>query len=130
MGNTQMALGSESEAAIPHRNLAAQLNGDIVGSEIEGGVYLSDLAIGARLDVETERHLYSVVNSGRGKAWISGHPGYCPQPIEVMVAGSTWGGSLLKPSCIGRGMRLEFWHPSHDLVTTSRIRDIRQVNCG
>ena len=95
-------------------------------SESERGVYLADLTASACLEVETQRHVYSLVNSGGGRAWISGHPDYCPQPLEVMIAGSSWGGSLLKPGFIGRGMHLEFWHPTHDLVTTSRIRDIRQ----
>ena len=96
----------------------------------EVGVYLADLDTGVRLEVETQHHLYSLVNSGGGKALISGHPKYCPDPVEVLVAGSSAGGFPLKSSFIGRGMRLEFWHPTHALVTTSRIRDIRQLAPG
>ena len=112
--------------SVPHRNLSDEINRGIVGSQIEGGVHLSDLPEGARLEVETENHLYSIVKSGGGLVSISGHPRYCPEPVEVQLGGSSWGGSLLKSSYIGRGMRLEFWHPAHDLVTTSRIREIRQ----
>ncbi|HZL56617.1 MAG TPA: hypothetical protein VFC21_06040 [Bryobacteraceae bacterium] len=117
---------AEIEPAIPHRNLSEAINRGIVGSEIEGGVHLGDLPDGACLEVETENHLYAIVKAGPGLVSISGHPRYCPDPIEVRLGGSSWGGSLLKSSYIGRGMRLEFWHPSHDLVTTSRIRGIRQ----
>jgi len=114
--------------SVPHRNLSDEINRGIVGSQIEGGVHLSDLPEGARLEVETENHLYSIVKSGGGLVSISGHPRYCPEPVEVQLGGSSWGGYLLKSSYIGRGMRLEFWHPAHDLVTTSRIREIRQRN--
>ncbi len=111
----------------PHQNLSDEINHTIVQSEIEGGVYLSDLPDGICLEVETEHHLYSLRSSGGGRAWISGHPHYCPDPVEVIVGGSSWGGSLLKCSYIGRGMRLEFWHPAHELIKTSRICGIRQL---
>ena len=111
-----------------HRNLSAEINRGIVDSEMEGGVYLSDLATGVRLEVETQHNLYHLVTAGDGKALISGHPRYCPVPVEVRIQGSGWGGSLLKPSFIGRGMRLEFCHPAFNVVTTSTIREIRQ--CG
>jgi hypothetical protein len=111
----------------PHENLSDEINRSIVRSEIEGGVHLSDLPRGACLEVETENHRYSIVKSGEGTVSISGHPRYCPDPIEVVLGGSSWGGSMLKSSYIGRGMRLEFWHPAHELVKTSRIREIRQM---
>jgi hypothetical protein len=114
-------------ASIPHRNLSNETNRGIVGSEIEGGVHLADLPEGACLEVETENHRYLIVKTGGEAISISGHPRYCPDPIEVQLGGPVWGGSLLKSSFIGRGIRLEFWHPAHDLVTTSRIRAIRQM---
>jgi len=113
--------------AIPHQNLSDDINRGIVQSEIEGGVFLTDLPPGATLEVETENHKYNLVNAGGGRAWISGHPDYCPDPIEVTVLGSNWGGSIVKSCFIGRGMRLEFAHPHHEMVMTSRIRDIRQL---
>jgi hypothetical protein len=45
----------------------------------------------------------------------------------VNVHGSTWGGSMLKVAFIGRGMHLEFRHPQHRVITTSRIVEVRQV---
>ena len=114
-------------ASIPHQNLSEEMNRSIVGSEIEGGVHLADLPEGACLEVETENRVYLIVKTGGEAVSISGHPRYCPDPVQVQLGGSSWGGSLLKSSYIGRGMRLEFWHPAHDLVTTSRIRGIRQT---
>jgi hypothetical protein len=96
-------------------------------NEIEGGVFLSDLEPGSRLELETHHHRYFLRNLGQGKMEISGHPDYCPEPTEVDVLGSSWGGTLLKSRYVGRGMRLEFWHPSHDLVVTSPILDLKQV---
>lgn len=113
-------------ASVPHRNLHAALNRFFVQSEVEGGVYLSDLKPGCRLEVETRNHRYLLVHQGWGRALISGHPELCPEPVEVAVAGSSWGGSLLKSDFIGRGLRLEFEHPVHRLVTTSPIQTLRE----
>jgi hypothetical protein len=126
------ALAQISHENIPHQNLSEEMNGSIDGSEIEGGVHLADLPEGACLEVETENRVYLIVKTGGGAVSISGHPRYCPDPVEVQLGGSSWGGanwgqSRLKSPYISRGMRLEFWHPAHDLVTTSRIRGIRQT---
>ncbi len=111
----------------PHENLSDEINRNVIESEIEGGVYLDDLAPGDVLEVETRNHAYKLVNHGRGKALISGHPEFCPYPVMVTVEGSNWGGSLLKVSFIGRGMCLEFRHPHYQTVTTSPILQIRQL---
>jgi hypothetical protein len=66
-----------------------------------------------------------VVLLGDGAALISGHPEFCPEPIEVRIQGSTWGGSMLKAQFVGRGMRLEYEHPLLRRTLTSRIIDIR-----
>ena len=109
----------------PHPNLCNSVNRNIIQSEIEGGVYLDSLSEGATLEIETQNHWYTIVNSGRGKALISGHPKFCPAPTLVRIEGSTWGGSMLKSRFIGRGMRLEFRHPAYRTITTSRIMEIR-----
>jgi hypothetical protein len=109
----------------PHPNLSDHVNHNLVQSEIEGGVYLHDLPFGAALVVETENRLYRLINHGAGRALIWGHPEYCPDPVMVMVDGSNWGGSMLKMSFIGRGMRLEFRHPQFRTIMTSRIVNIR-----
>lgn len=113
----------------PHPNLSDEVNRNIVQSEIEGGVHLDDLGEGAILEVETQNRLYTIVNCGRGKALISGHAKFCPYPVQVWIHGSTWGGSMLKVRFIGRGMRLEFRHPTFQIITTSRIVEIRARCC-
>jgi len=113
---------------MPHPNLADEVNRNIVRSEIEGGVHLDHVGEGTTLHVETQHRQYTIVYLGRGEALISGHPVYCPHPILVRIQGSTWGGSMLKVRFIGRGMRLEFHHPTYRTVTTSYILEIRATH--
>ena len=94
-------------------------------SGIEMGVHMGDLPPGAQLQVSTRHHTYSIEKLTGLNARISGHPEYCAEPVEVLIGGGNWGGSMLKPGYIGRGMRLEFWHPAHKLVATSKVVDIQ-----
>jgi hypothetical protein len=100
------------------------VNGNIIGSEIEGGVFLRDLPPGSVLSIQTKSRVYQMVILENGAALISGHPEFCPEPTEVRIQGSTWGGSMLKMKFLGRGMRLEFDHPLGRILT-SRILEIR-----
>jgi hypothetical protein len=109
--------------ANPH--FSDSVNRNIIGSEIEGGVYLRDLAPGSVLSLQTVNRVYKVVVLGDETALISGHPEFCPEPAQVRILGSTWGGSMLKTKFLGFGMHLEFEHPVHRTVLTSRIVDIR-----
>lgn len=112
----------------PHPNLSEEINRNIIQSEVEGGVYLSDLPQQSTLEIETQNRSYRVVNQGNGKALISGHPEFCPEPVLVRIEGSNWGGTMLKPAYVGRGMHLEFRHPAYQApIITSRIVEIRQI---
>lgn len=119
-------LDSGSFAPLPH--FSDEINHNIVKSEIEGGVYLSDLNEGSKLEVQTENRSYHLTVRENGEAWISGHPVFCPDPVLVKIHGSSWGGSMLKVAYIGRGMHLEFRHPVHKIITTSPIKEIRALN--
>ena len=111
----------------PHPNLGDEVNHQIVQSEIEGGVFLKDLPPATVLQIQTQHHCYTAVVLGDSSALISGHPHYCPQPVLVAIAGSTWGGSMLKRRYVGRGMRLEFCHPEYRTpIVTSSIQEIRE----
>jgi len=112
--------------ANPH--FSDSVNRNIIGSEIEGGVYLRDLAPGSVLSLQTINRVYKVVLLGDDSALISGHPELCPEPAEVRILGSTWGGSMLKARFLGFGMHLEFEHPVHRTILTSRIVDIRAAS--
>ncbi len=120
-------MGSLTSTSFPHANLSNQVNHNIIQSEIEGGVDLRDLPQESTLEVETQNRSYTIVHCGAGEALISGHPEYCPEPVLVKIEGSNWGGSMLKPSFVGRGMHLEFRHPGYERpIVTSRILEIRQ----
>ena len=111
----------------PHPSLSDEVNRNIVQSEIEGGVSLEGLPPDTVLHIRTQHHFYTVLLLGEGSVLISGHPQYCPQPVQVTIAGSTWGGSMLKMRFIGRGMHLEFHHPAYSTaIITSPIQEIRE----
>jgi hypothetical protein len=111
----------------PHTNLSDAVNGNIVQSEIEGGVHLRDLAPGAVIEVRTQNRAYTIRFKGWDQAEISGHPVFCPEPVPVTIHGSTWGGSMLKTRYIGRGMRLEFGNSKSDPIRTSVILEVRSL---
>jgi hypothetical protein len=111
----------------PHPNLSDEVNHCIIQSEIEGGVFLKDLPPDTVLQIQTQHHCYTAVLQSESSVLLSGHPEYCPQPVLVAIAGSTWGGSMLKQRFVGRGMRLEFCHPEFRTpIVTSSIREIRE----
>jgi hypothetical protein len=113
----------------PHPNLSDEVNRNIVQSEIEGGVFLEHLLPETVLEIRTRHHSYTAVLLGGNEALISGHPEYCPQPVLVAIAGSTWGGSMLKLRFLGRGMYMEFNHPDYRRpIVTSPIQEIRECS--
>src|ERR1051326_1594288 len=91
---------------VPHPNLSDSINSAIIDSEIAGGVHLDRLLPGEVLEIETKDWTCRMEYLGDYNARISGHPRFCPEPVEAAVCGSTWGGSLLKQHFIGRGMHL------------------------
>ena len=110
----------------PHPNLADEVNRGIIQSEIEGGVFLNDLPPDTVLEIRTQHHRYTAVILSGTEALLSGHPEFCPEPVHVAIAGSTWGGSMLKLQYVGRGMHLEFRHPHYPTpIVTSPIQEIR-----
>ena len=112
----------------PHPNLADDVNHAIIQSEVEGGVFLHDLPPSTVLYIQTMHHCYTAVLLGGSEALLSGHPEFCPAPVQVAIAGSTWGGSMLKLQYVGRGLHLEFRHPEYATpIITSPIQEIRDT---
>jgi hypothetical protein len=123
----ELPLAQAASFFSPHPALSDEVNHNIVQSEIEGGVFLADLPTSTVLEIQTQHHCYTAVLIDEGLVLISGHPQYCPEPVMVAIAGSTWGGSMLKQRYVGRGMHLEFRHPEYPLpIVTSRIQEIRE----
>jgi len=111
----------------PHVNLSDYVNRNIIQSEIEGGVFLGDLKPRTVLFIQTQHHCYTAVFVKDNQALLWGHPKFCPRPVSVSIAGSTWGGSMLKSRFLGRGMRLEFHHPGYSTpIITSPIQEINE----
>lgn len=111
----------------PHANLSRDVNRNMITSEIEGGVFLDQLQLNSVLFIQTQHRCYKAVMQGGNQALISGHPQYCPEPTLVAIAGSTWGGSMLKRHFVGRGMHLEFSHPEYSTpIITSCVQDVRE----
>ncbi len=99
------------------------------GSEAGEGVYLNDLATGSVIELETQHHHYTLVKRPGDQVLISGHPLFCPKPVNVQVEGSipSLPPTIPKPGFIGKGMYLLFNHPVYHSVTTSRIREIHKL---
>jgi len=115
----------------PNPHLSDSINHNIVRSEVEGGVYLKDLPEESTLEIETQNRFYTLRSRGGSNFLISGHPRFCPEPVLVTIAGSNWGGSMLKRFFVGRGMHLEFHHPEYERpIITSRIIEIRYLRFG
>ena len=120
-------ISEEIHLFTPHPNLSDAVNRNIIESEIEGGVFLDQLRPQCVLQIQTQHRCYTAVMLGGSQALISGHPEYCPVPTLVAIAGSTWGGSMLKRRYVGRGMRVEFLHPEYSKpIVTSRVEEIRE----
>ncbi len=111
----------------PHANFDAGINHAICESELQGGIHLNDLPLGAVIEVETANHRYRLENRGDGQVLISGHPEFFPEPQLAHLQGSTWGTPLLKWRFIGRGMRMELLHPQLGVIVTSPVQEIEEI---
>lgn len=103
------------------------LNQERQAAEARSGYYLSELLPGDELDIETENRAYHLINAGHGEGFLPGHPAYCPESLLVTIRGSGYGENMLRANFIGEGLHLEFWHPTHSLVMTSRILAVRRA---
>jgi len=93
------------------------------------GFCLDDLADGTALQIETQHRNYRLIKGADIHVRISGHPTFCPEPVEVEFEGSLESGPKLVPipGFIGCGMYMVFKHPLFGSVTTSRILEIHKL---
>ena len=87
----------------PHQNLSDRVNGNIIRSEIEGGVYLKDLPDEATLEVVTRNRGYKLTIRRDGSALICGHPEFCPEPVLVRISGLQLGRVDAQVGVLGPG---------------------------
>ena len=120
-----LAEGSDAEPMAPAPKEDVHVDRDACRVNDGNGFSLDELKVGDALELVTKNRTYVVENRGNGEILIFGHPKYCPQPTLVRLYGSTAGWTAVKPGFIGRGMYLEFRHPEHGLIRTSRIEQIR-----
>jgi DUF2075 family protein len=98
-------------------------------AELLEGVYLSSLATGSTIDVETRSRHYQIQYLERDQVRISGHPRWCPTPTPARVCGSRGGSEGFETGYIGCGMRLVFERLDNPVpITTSVITDVRVVD--
>ena len=126
----------------PHSNLGDEVNRNIAESELQGGVHLDNAPVGSRFSIVMRDHVALLVKQGESDYLISGHSIYYPEPIPIRVLGSTWGGMMLKPKFIGRGMRFVFirlgrepdfrvegeYLIDNNGITTSEILEIEEIH--
>ena len=96
----------------------------------EAGVFLEDTLTGTTVEVKTGNHSYLIQRAGDTTAFISGHPEYCPDPIQVALHGSRWLDSEMRKCYLAPGMRLQFMTQAGVSVLTSPITEVRLVAAG
>lgn len=91
-----------------------------------GGVQLDEMDVGTTIHAQTANTLYEIKVVGKDKFRVKGGR-YFPEPKEVAISGSTWGGSMLKVKWLGIGMHIELPHPtkSMSIITTSPVSSLK-----
>lgn len=108
----------------PH--LSDEINSNIAKSEMDGGVFVDKLPVGAMLQIQTRNTLYTLEKREDG-TYLHGNARFCPVPTKATIHGSTWGGSMLKMGFVGRGMFMEFSTDIHHSITTTEIQELTEV---
>ena len=112
------------------RKTGALLPRNLGEAEGDEGVFLEDTLDGTAVEVETGNHSYRIERAGERTAFISGHPEYCPEPVQVQLHGSRWLESEIKKCYLAPGMRLQFMTEAGVSVLTSPIENVRVVRPG
>jgi hypothetical protein len=107
MANPETKAGIDDRADRPHPNDEVLVN-------------LDALAVGTVVEVRTYNRTYVLEYRGSGRATITGHPQYCPKPVEITLLGAA-------PFVLRRGRSIVYWHPDFGWTRTSPIQDARQV---
>src|SRR5580704_1066303 len=87
-------------------------------------VECKSLERGSLMDVETKSRHYQIECLGGNSIRISGHPEYCPQPVQAQLQGSVDQEGIFEVGLIGRGRRMMFLLDQFRPVTTSRVLSV------
>ncbi|MCB1022180.1 MAG: hypothetical protein KDC27_19780 [Acidobacteria bacterium] len=96
----------------------------------ESGVFLEETPPGSHVEVKTVNHGYRIERAGEKTAFISGHPEYCPDPVQVALHGTRWLDSEISKCYLAPGMRLQFMTQTGVSVLTSPIESVRLVRAS
>ncbi len=84
------------------------------------------LKAGDKLSVQTKNTLYELTVVDPEHSVVNGViPMYGPEPQDVWLNGSTWGGSMLWMDRVGIGMHMEVVVPGKSTITTTLVREVR-----
>ena len=83
-----------------------------------GGINITQLDAGTRIEVQTLNSVYSMTLLGNGEITIIGG-NYMPEQVEARFVGSSWGTPLIKQNWIGKGMRMEIIYGDKKLLTSA-----------
>lgn len=87
-----------------------------------GGIDIYQLKAGTKLIVKTKNSIYKfTVTKEKGVLWAQGGK-LLPHVQKVRLAGSTFGGSILKIGWIGYLMNMELWIDKKNYITTTPVR--------
>jgi hypothetical protein len=97
-------------------------------TELREGVQLRDLEKGSVIEIETKSRRYAVEYLGGDRVRISGHPGWCPNPVEARLEGSMRNSGAFEEGFVGPGMHVVFQRSDDSLpVTTTEVKDLHYL---
>jgi hypothetical protein len=110
------------------RKTGALLPRNLGEANAVSGVFLEETPEGSKVEVSTANHGYVIERAGERTAFISGHPEYCPNPIQVELKGTRWLDSEIKKCYLAPGMRLQFVTHAGLSVLTSPIEAVKLIS--
>lgn len=105
-------------------NLDPEITRKIEEQKRLGGINVSCLESGNRIEVETLNNVYKMELLEDGQIQVSG--GIIEDKVIGRFNGSTWGTSLLKQNWIGKGMRMEIAY-GDKILSTSPVQKAKVI---
>jgi hypothetical protein len=99
-------------------NLDRQIARKVEEQRRLGGINMTKLETGNRVEVKTLNSVYTMTLLENGNIMVHGGE-HIPEPVEARLIGSTWGTPLIKQNWIGKGMRMEIVYDGKKLLTSA-----------